>query len=115
MVHSNLVYKVKRNICNNIYYIKTKRHFIVRDFEHLGITPLTGKKVKSPKESAVFDHTFHMGHNASFDDFKTLVKEFYEFSLFLRESLLILRDDRTLNKYVKWTHLELFFITIYHN
>ena len=63
-----------------------------RACEHLGITPLTGKKVKSPKESAVLDHIVHVGHNASFDDFETLVKECYEFRLLLRESLLILRD-----------------------
>ena len=41
----------------------------VRACEHLNITPLTGKKVKSPKEKAVFDHIFHTGYNTSFDDF----------------------------------------------
>ena len=75
MLHSNLVYKFKCNICNGIYYGKTKRHFKVRACEHLGITPLTGKKGKSLKESAVFDHIFHTGHNESFDDFVTLVKQ----------------------------------------
>ena len=49
MLHSTLVYKFKCNICNDIYYGKTKRHFKVRACEHLGITPLTGKKVKKPK------------------------------------------------------------------
>ena len=90
MLHSNLVYKFKCNICNDIYYGETKRHFKARPSEHLGITPLTGNKVKSPKESAVFDHIFHTGHNASFDDFETLVKESDELRLLLRESLLIL-------------------------
>ena len=74
MLRSNLVYKFKCNIYNDIYYDKTKRHFKVRVCEHLGITTLTGKKVKSPKESAVFDHIVHTGHNASFDDFETLSK-----------------------------------------
>ena len=36
------------NICNDIYYGKAKRHLKVRACEHLGITPLTRKKVKSP-------------------------------------------------------------------
>ena len=36
------------NICNGIYYGKAKRHLKVRACEHLGITPLTRKKVKSP-------------------------------------------------------------------
>ena len=98
MLHSNLVYKFKCSICGNIYYSKTKHHFKVRACEHLGITPLTGKKVKSPKESATFDHIFRTGHNASFNDFETLVKECDEFRLLLRESLLVLRDDSPLNR-----------------
>ena len=93
MLRSNLVYKFKCNIYNDIFYGKTIRHFKVRACEHLGIMPLTGKKVKSPKQSAVFDHIVHTGYNASFDDFETLVKECHEFKLLLRESFLILRDD----------------------
>ena len=108
MLHSNLVYKFKCNICNDIHYGKTKRHFKVRACEHVGITPLTGEKVKSSKESVVFDNIFHTGHNASFDDFETLAKESDEFRLFLRESLLILRDGPPLNRCVKCISLELF-------
>ena len=87
MLHSNIVYKFKCNICNDIYYDKTKRHFKVRACENLGITTLTGKKVKNLKESSVFDDIVHTGHNASFDDFETLVDECDEFRLLLRESL----------------------------
>ena len=100
MLQSNLVYKFKCNICNDIYHGKTKRHFKVRACEHLVITPLTGKKVKRPKESAVFDHIVHTGHTASFNDFETLVKECDGFRLVLRESLLIFCDDPPLNRYV---------------
>ena len=75
--------------------------------EHLGITPLTGRKVKSPNESALFDHISHTGHNASFDDFETLVTDSSEFKLLLRESLLILRDDPLFSRYVKSIPLEL--------
>ena len=42
MLHSNLVYKFKCNICNDIYYGKTKYHFKVRACEHF---------------------TFHISHN----------------------------------------------------
>ena len=108
MLHSNQVYKFKCNICNYIYYGKTKPHFKVRACEHLGITPLTGKKGKSPKESALFDDIFHRGHNASFDDFETFGKESDEFRLLLRESLLIFHGDPPLNRYVKSIPLELF-------
>ena len=40
MLHSNLVYKFKCNVCNDIYYGKTKDNFKVRACEHLGTTPL---------------------------------------------------------------------------
>ena len=109
MLHSNLVYKFKGkgNIFNDTYHGKTKRHFKVRTCEDLGITTLTAKKVKIPKESAVFDHIFHTGHNASFDYFETLFKESDEFRLLLRGSILILCDDPPLNRYVKSFPLEL--------
>ena len=108
MLHSSLVYKFNCNICNDIHYGKTKQHFKVRACEHLSMMPLTREKVKSSKESAVFDHIVHIGHNASFDDFKTLVKVFDDLRLLLRESLLILCDDPPLNRYVKSIPLELF-------
>ena len=69
--------------------------------------PLTEKKVKRPKEGAVFDHVVHTGYNASSDDFETLVKECDEFRL-LRESPLIMHDDSPLNRYIKSIPLELF-------
>ena len=56
MLYSNLVYKFNCNICSYIYYCKTKRHVKFGACELLGTTPLTGKKVKNPKESALFDH-----------------------------------------------------------
>ena len=42
----------------------------------LGITPLIGKKLKSPKEKAVFDHIVHTGHNASFEEFSVMNLDF---------------------------------------
>ena len=50
-----------------------------------------------------------MGHNLSFDDSETLAKEFDEFRLLLRESLLILHDGHPLKRYVKSILLELFY------
>ena len=46
--------------CNVTYYGQTQGHFFVRDSEHPGITPLTGKFFKTPKKSAIFDHTYWM-------------------------------------------------------
>ena len=60
--------------CNATYYGQTERHFFVRPSEHLGITPLTGKFVKTLKKSAIFDHMLLDGHKGNFDNFSILLK-----------------------------------------
>ena len=53
---SGLVYKFKCSDCNVTYYGKTKR----RISEHLGLSPLTEKRVKpSYQTTAIFDHIFY--------------------------------------------------------
>ena len=47
------------------YYEESERHFFIRASEHLGMSTLTGKRVKSPKKSAVFDHILLNGHDVS--------------------------------------------------
>ena len=61
--------------CSATYFGQTQRHFFVRACEHPGITPLTGEFVKTPKNSAIFDHMLLDGHKASFDNFSILLKE----------------------------------------
>ena len=51
--------------CNGTYYGQTERHFFVRASEHLVITPVTGKFVKMPKKSAIFDCTLLDDHKVS--------------------------------------------------
>ena len=46
LLRSGIVYKFQCGSCNATYYGKTKRHFKVRMCEHLGISALTGKRVK---------------------------------------------------------------------
>ena len=46
MLLSGLVYKYKCGGCNATYYGKTKSHSKAQICEHLGISHLTGKKVK---------------------------------------------------------------------
>ena len=94
--------------CNAIYYGETKRHLFVRASEHLGITPLTQKRVKNPKKSAIIDHILLEGHNATYDDFSILTTESNEFKLHLKESLLIKRDKPELNRNCYTHPLELF-------
>ena len=88
--------------------VKLKKNVFVRASEHLGITPLTGKFVKTPKKSAIFDHMLLDGHKASFDNFSILLKESNSFKLQLKESLLISRDKPILKKNIYSFLLELF-------
>ena len=55
-LRSNVVYKFSCGRCNATYYGETCRHLSVRVGEHSGISPLTGKKLKSKKSIAVKDH-----------------------------------------------------------
>ena len=69
---------------------------------------LTGKFVKTPKESAIIDHMLLDGHKASFNNFPILLKESNPFKLRLKGSLLISRDKLILNKNICSFPLELF-------
>ena len=95
---SHIVYKFMCSCCNATYHGQTQRHFLVRASEHLGITPLTGKFVKTPKKSAIFDHMLLDSHKASFDNFSILLKESSPFKLHLKESLIISRNKPILTK-----------------
>ena len=67
---TNLCVVGQRNL-----YGQTQRHFFVRASEHLGITPLPGKFVKTPIKSAIFDHMLLDGHKASHMVIILLLKE----------------------------------------
>ena len=105
---SHLVYKFLCSCCNATYYGQTQRHIYVRACEHLAITPLTGKTVKTPKKSSIFDHMLLEGHKSSFDNFSILLKENNSFKLQVKESLLISRDKPILNRNIYSFPLELF-------
>ena len=51
--------------CKVTYYGKTYCHFLTRATEHMGISNLTGKHLKSVKQSAVSDHL--LDYNCSID------------------------------------------------
>ena len=93
--------------CSTTYYGQTQRHFFVRASEHLGITPLTGKFVKTTKKSAIFVHMLLDGHKFSFDNFVILLKESNAFKLQMKESLLMF-DKPVLKKNIYSFPLEFF-------
>ena len=88
-LRSNILYKFLCGRCNATYYNKTCWNLSVRVGEHSGVSPITGKKLKSKKSTAVKDHMLFCDHIASIDDFKILATS---------ESLLITRDEPILNK-----------------
>ena len=107
-LQSNLVYKFSCGNCKVTYYGKTQRHLKVRSCEHLGLSPLTGKRVTNCKESAASDHLLLHNHDSDLNDFTILTRDNNGFKLLIKESLLISRDLPVLNKNIKSIELLLF-------
>ena len=68
----NIVYKFMCGRWNATYYGKTCRHFEVKVSEHSDISPLTNKRFKSKKSTAVKNYMLICDQPVSFDDFKVL-------------------------------------------
>ena len=49
ITRSHLVYRYLRSRCNATYYGKTYRHFFLLAAKYMGISNLTGKRVKNVK------------------------------------------------------------------
>ena len=107
-IRSHLVYRYSCSSCNATYYGKTYRHFFTRAAEHVGISNLTGKRVKNVKDSAVFDHLLQYNCVIDFDHFDVLASDTNIFRLLIKESLLIKCDKPVLNRTVKSFPLKLF-------
>ena len=107
-IRSFLVYRYTCSNCNVTYYGKTYRHFFTRAAEHMGISNLTGKRLKNIKDSAVSDHLLQCNCAIDFDYFDILATDVSKFNLLVKESLLIKRDNPVLNRTTKSFPLELF-------
>ena len=69
---SNVVSKLSCVSCNATYYGKICQHLSVRVDKHWGISPLTGKPLKSKESAAAKDHMLLCDHIVSIDDFNIL-------------------------------------------
>ena len=78
---SHIVYKFVCSCCNATYYGESERHFHIRASEHLGITPLTGKRVVNPKKSAINDHILFKDNKCSCENFSIIAREKNRFKL----------------------------------
>ena len=106
---SGLNYKCKCGICNATCYGKTKRQLKVPVLEHLGILPLTGKKVKieNNKVTAIQEYLLYCNYSSSYDNFSIFTRWNNNFRLKIMESILIAQDKPVLNKADSSLSLEL--------
>ena len=87
--------------------IMAKLTIILRsECEHLGISALTGKRVKGDDDSAIKEHLLFCNHTPDFEDFSFLAT--YNFTVTLMGSLLINRDHLPSNMNKQYLPLELF-------
>ena len=100
-IRSDIVYRYMCSNCKITYYGKTYQHFFTRAAEHIGISNLTGKRLKCVKQSAVSDHLLECNCSIDFDHFDILASDASRFKLLIKESLLIKRDHPQLNETIK--------------
>ena len=85
-----VVYKFKCNICTDVYVGETKRHLLVRQYEHLGKSILADKPSKYRKNC-------HQNNHQADSCFTLIDCASNNFHLKLKESLLILKLKPSLN------------------
>ena len=109
-LNSVLLYKFTCNTCNSVYIGKTKRHYLVRQFEHLGLSVFTNKALRySDKDAtAIRKHCHHQNHVNCTDNFKIMGNSVNNYFLQLKESLLILKLKPSLNVAKESMSLHLF-------
>ena len=105
---SGVVYKYRCGRCNSSYYGETDRHLKLRSGEHIAISPLTFRKVKPSKESAIRDHLLNCNNMPSFDESTIWAYGYHKCILEIKESLLIQCDKLVLNKNISSAKLFLF-------
>ena len=76
--------------------------------EHMGVSPLTGKKRSVSTMSGILAHIHTTKHQISPSDFKILSTASSEADLLIRESLFISKLNPTLNANIRSTPLDLF-------
>ena len=104
---SLLVYTFKCNRCNAEYIGKNKWHYKTRTSQHISVSPLTGKCVKT-QTSALHDHMLFCKTVVCPEDFSILAKSSCNFKPEIQESILMKLWKPTLNKNISSVLLYLF-------
>ena len=88
-VRSLILYKFSCGGCNSAYLGKSKRHYLVRLLEHLGISLATGKRYnynpKNNNNTAILNHINCNNCNADVDNFRIIGSSTNDYTLCLKE------------------------------
>ena len=89
-LRSKILYRFTCNGCNSIYYGKTRRHFVVRAYEHLGFSLATGKEYtyNPNNNNAILNHLRQSEYNRDINDFEIIGRAKNDFFLRVKASLL---------------------------
>ena len=71
-IRSDIVYRYMCSNCKVTYYGKTYHHFFTRAAEHMGISYLTGKHLKSVKQPAISNTLLEYNCSIDFNHFDVL-------------------------------------------
>ena len=104
---SGVVYKFQCGLCNESYYGESIRHLDIRSGEHIGVSPLTGKKVKPSNNGVICDHLLHCNFLPSFVNFSVLAHKNRKYLWKLKRAL-IMRGKPSLNRNIDSAPLYLF-------
>ena len=105
---SGVVYRFTCGCCKATYIGKTKRHSKTRYCEHFGISALTGKPLQTVKQSAITDHRAVCPVPTNLESFEVIGRDSNNWTLLIKESLLIQRDNPPLNAKISSVPLKLF-------
>ena len=98
-LNSDVIYKYKVNICNDVYIGKTKLHLLVCEYEHFGRSILTGKPLKYNEKDATAARKHCRQKNYSTDSFclSLIENATNNYHLKLKESRHILKFKPSVN------------------
>ena len=75
-IRSGIIYRYTCSNCKVTCYGKAFHHFCTIAAEHMGISSLTGKHLKTVNPSAISDHPLQCNCAINFDDFSILAMDF---------------------------------------
>ena len=105
---SGVVYKYQCSRCILAYIGKTIRYYEMRLSEHLSISALTGKPLKTFQQWPPMCHSLTCKSEISRDDFTIIAHEKNDYILKIKESLAIYEHNTNLNNRIESTKLYLF-------